>query len=463
MAWPEYQLEAINKNEITKDENDALKSINGFLSKKNNYKEAKDAWEKNTDKDIQNIRKTYTNLEKKVKEKKTTVTSVVTKEQTVTTERPAQGIETTTDKTTRITEDRMDNLGQTKGKIDFISKEQVASIVGKIKENMDNPNFSVSIIWRSDANLFVEWSTATQLQKTHSILINGLREDLPDQARRVFTKPDRPTNWTEQQISDWLNVILAQSRALQTMKDIRDQIGVQDFKKVMDKGNTEFTVKAHEESFEWEDRGVSVICKTNTNKEWSSTTLPKPLSETKEIIKEKEHFELYQSIQFITPDGKTFYKMFKRSMMIENKPGKESTLTPKWRTPINSKRNSQNKIIPSNQETAGRAIKNPNKYGAPDMEAESKKDVTQRSAVLEKTIVKHTDGTVTTTEEYTTSSPSKIVLPQVTYNLTKSETKNNIYDATATDIIPYLEKTYPIKTPDDVRALVPETSETIHP
>ena len=459
VAWPEksYQLEAKEWQKLNPDEQKALSDINNFLKWKNytegkNIVVKKELDNKNTDDPaVKNVQEKYENLKNKVKEKQTTVTNEVNKTQGVTIQRPMPWTEIRTEKTEKSTQDQMENVGQTKGKVEYLDKEQIAAIVTKIKDNMNDKNFSLAIIWRSDANVFVEWPTAKELKQKYNILTKGLRNDLPNSAKEKFTVPSRPENSTKEQISDWLNVLLAQTRALQALSDIRNQIGVQDFKKVMEKWNTEFIIQAHMPTLEWEDRGASVICK-NTNKVENSTTIPPvKLPETKEIIKDKEHFELYQSVKFSTPDGKVFYKMFKRAMMIETKPGKESTLIPKWWTTVWMQRNSEGKIIPSNQETAGYAKKYPDKYGAPDMQYVANADITQKSAVLEKTITKNTDGSIVTSEEYTTSSPSKILLPEVAYNLTEEETKNNVYDKTASTIIPYLEKTYPITKPSDLK------------
>lgn len=285
-VWIEkaYQLEAKENKEVTGQEKKALDDINNFLSKKN-YAEGKQSWEKWTDPQIQKIKQAHTNLEQKLKEMQTKMntSSIDNKKDEIshpdeltTVERQ----ETINKKTINI-----DNLGQEKGIVESISDTYINNAVQEIKENINNPDFSISIIWRSDENVFVEWPTSKKLITTYNTLINELRNNLPDQEKSIFKAPDKPQNWTEQEISNWLNKLLAQSRALMVLQQLKNTLEPKDFQNILNNTKNKINIEVEKSTIHGEDRWASILI--NKKSEWLKT---KSIYNPKSLIESKERY-----------------------------------------------------------------------------------------------------------------------------------------------------------------------------
>ncbi len=439
-----YQLEAKNEKSLSPEEQKALEDINKFLQPKN-YKEWKtvlDAQDAN-DQLVKNIQEQYKKIKEKVKEKQTTIGSTSTKERKMIVDRPNTHTEIRKENLVLDTEAQLDNSWQEKWKVEYIDQEQIKEIVENIKNNIMDPKFSVTINWRSDANIFLPWPTANTLIVTYNALRQNLWNDMPDAIKTKFSTPTKPENPTEKQMSDWLNTILAQARALRSLELIKNNIWINTFKTMLEKGNTNINIQPYLPTLEGQDRWTSIVCKRNMQTE-DITTTTNPTQEIKEIVKQREHFEFYTAIKFTYPDGRSIYKMFQRSMNVEHGTGKPITLHNVWNwRPINITKNADGSTIPTDIGTS--KYKN---ISEPNIEEIAKKDRTHTTSVMEKTTVKNPDGTFAIAQEYTTMPATKTTLPTIAYPL-KNWDISTYWETTK--LISLIDKTYPINNMDDIK------------
>lgn len=209
------------------------------------------------------------------------------------------------------------NIGQDNGIVESMDNESLTDVQNKI-----NAWRSINVIGRSDANIFKDnWPNSTSVKQKHYELFTELQKDLPVKMQQTLITPKKPdgAEATEQKISDRLNEVLAQARAMQALKDIKGKIGADEFKKLVNNPTTNIITEPHKSSRSWTDRWVSVIC--DQKKEGiEKMPIVKSLQESEEKIKDVDHYQITIPVQvkYKTDDGKlvSVWKRYEKSVVV---------------------------------------------------------------------------------------------------------------------------------------------------
>ncbi len=256
-----------------------------------------------------NVKEKADVLRKNIEQMKntTTFTGDVKREMIATNEIPNEFVKTINTIDIRNENYNLKNRWQTLGEANVFdpSDENIKNTKNKILEVMNDPksDTKISIVWRSDANPF-KWSEqpnsqSQKLLRDHANLMNTLQNDLPQDKKATLTMPAMPDKNNPEAMSDRLNTVLAQARALKAINGLKSLLW-EKFKDFIAKADLSINA-AVPNSYYGEDRWVGILFTTEKKEEGTSIIEnPKKFVETKENI--HNQYSIYKMITDV-PNG----------------------------------------------------------------------------------------------------------------------------------------------------------------
>lgn len=390
-----------------------------------------------------------------------------------------------------ITTGMVDNRWQKLGEVQTFDKETTDELKAKMTEALtDNSDKEISLIWYSDANNFV-WSEEPNSQSqrlivNHKRLMDRLWNDLSEQQKSTLTMPAMPDKTDTKAMSDWLNTVLAQARALKGLETWKSLLPPEDFTKFINKVSIGIAPK--QPTYAGEDRWVKLLFSDKKTTE-DIITIETPKTKIDIIEKEKKRYKVYQPITFTYEDGKVYTAIWETDIQktntkvwgvvtdnhIEVKAKRQPSGQPRGYTPINvwypTKQSEKYKYSTTEDKINHATKSDPPRYGTYNKETTSTTTGIDKTTNQPKTIISKT-------EEVTPLAWDVIVLPPISYGSlgvtdakAKSKKDGNLTppirrdDGTTKDwdqpyvnnaaIDPVLNKQMPIDDPVKLKKLFP--------